>query len=773
MSVALAADRGELQRFVDATFAYADRDSFVSLRCFRDDIDGVALRDDWRSVRVTGNADDLVDAAEDLATLAAIDAAPTVFAPPVCTFKSADKADAANIANGLVITAELDSNPGAGRARLEAVLGPATVAVKSGGLWLDPETGQELPKLHLHWRLEKPTRTAIEHDFLKEANRLATTLAGGDPTAVPLVHPLRWAGSWHRKVTPRMACIVDGDIAREINLAEALGKLREAVKAAKPKNGHDPAPHKDFAAFAPAELLDITAAIACIPNDDRNVPAGASWKQWNDMGLRIYAATNGSDVGLALFIDWSKRSKAFNEPETRARWQHYATSPPTKTNAGASFNLAKQHYKDFLRPSELRKQVERDADGGNLPWPKPIGPDAYHGVIGDFVNLVEPHTEADPAALMFQYLAAIGNALGDKAWAVAERTRHYPALYALIVGDTAKARKGTSMAWVIRAMAEAAPAWRDECTTTGLSTGEGLIERVRDPEYERNKKTGEMELVHPGVKDKRLLVTEQEFSKPLRAMGRRENTLAAVLRSAWDGIPLGLMTRNRPIKATGATISMIGHITVAELRDELAEVHADNGLANRLLFVAVTRSKLLPLGGNLSDGDLTSVALKLGEAIKSCPAGRVGFDKVAERMWIDVYPQLSAAAPGIFGAVTARSEAQVLRVALIYALLDGQRHIGKAHLAAALEIIRYANDSALHIFGDATGNPAADTILAALRATPGGLTRSEINYNLFHRNARTDDIGKALALLVKLGKAYVVRTTTPGPGRPVEIWKAA
>ena len=51
-------------------------------------------------------------------------------------------------------------------------------------------------------------------------------------------------------------------------------------------------------------------------------------------------------------------------------------------------------------------------------------------------------------------------------------------------------------------------------------------------------------------------------------------------------------------------------------------------------------------------------------------------------------------------------------------LLDGQRHIGRAHLAAALEIIRYANDSALHIFGDATGNPAADTILNALRATP-------------------------------------------------------
>ena len=370
MSAALSADRGQLQRFIDATFAYADRDSFVSLRCFRDDVDGIALRDEWRCVRVTGNADDLVDAAEDLATLAALDAAPIVFAPPVCSFKTADKADAANLANGLVITAELDSNPAAGRARLEAVLGPATVVVESGGLWLDPETGELLPKLHLHWRLEKPTRTPIEHDFLKEANQLATTLAGGDPTAVPLVHPLRWAGSWHRKATPRMARIVDGDITREIGLADALNKLREAARALKPANGHDPAPPKDFAAFAPAELLDITAAIACIPNNDDDTPHGASWKQWNDMGLRIYAATGGSDVGLALWLDWSKRSKAFDEAETRARWRHYATNPPTKTNPGALFNLAKQHYKDFVRPSELRRQAERDASEP-ADWPPP------------------------------------------------------------------------------------------------------------------------------------------------------------------------------------------------------------------------------------------------------------------------------------------------------------------------------------------------------------------------------------------------------------------
>ena len=55
-------------------------------------------------------------------------------------------------------------------------------------LALDPKTGEEEDKLHLHWRLVQPTRTKIEHDFLRECNGLTCRLAGGDPTAISLVH---------------------------------------------------------------------------------------------------------------------------------------------------------------------------------------------------------------------------------------------------------------------------------------------------------------------------------------------------------------------------------------------------------------------------------------------------------------------------------------------------------------------------------------------------------------------------------------------------------
>jgi hypothetical protein len=344
----LLPDRDELARFVAALFCHADLDTFLSMRTFFDHKDGSALHESWLTARVTGNIDDIVDAAEDLAGIAAYEDEAIVFAPPITTFTNRDKADEASVANGLVISAELDSNPATGLEFVEAVIGPATVVMESGGLWLDEATGELVPKLHAHWRLAAPTRLRIEHDLLKEANRLATTLAGGDPSAVPFVHPLRWAGSVHRKAEPRLARIIQYRPEVEITLAEALTKLRAAATAAGKGNGHDPAQAK-FTGSPQAELVDIAVAVAVIPNDDSDEPKGTSWKLWDDMGLRIHAATGGSDWGLVIWMEWSRRStKKFNEDNTRKTW---AQLRPTRTGAGALF---KRHAKRTRCSKNLR-----------------------------------------------------------------------------------------------------------------------------------------------------------------------------------------------------------------------------------------------------------------------------------------------------------------------------------------------------------------------------------------------------------------------------------
>jgi hypothetical protein len=108
----------------------------------------------------------------------------------------------------------------------------------------------------------------------------------------------------------------------------------------------------------------------------------------------------------------------------------------------------------------------------------------------------------------------------------------------------------------------------------------------------------------------------------------------------------------------------------------------------------------------------------------------------------------------------------VIRLALIYALLDCTHQIDLAHLEAAMAVWAYCEESAIRIFGDSLGDPVADEILIALRRN-GSMTRTDIHH-LFGRHRPADQIGIALTLLLKTGRAKFEARQTGG--RPVETW---
>lgn len=124
------------------------------------------------------------------------------------------------------------------------------------------------------------------------------------------------------------------------------------------------------------------------------------------------------------------------------------------------------------------------------------------------------------------------------------------------------------------------------------------------------------------------------------------------------------------------------------------------------------------------------------------------------------------ASPGLFGAITTRAEAQVLRLSVLYAALDGDSAIRLPHLMAALAVWEYAEESVRYIFGDATGDPVADRIIEALRMH-GELARTQIS-QLSQRHTPTARISQALNLLAASGKARFETRRTEG--RPTEIW---
>jgi hypothetical protein len=382
---------------------------------------------------------------------------------------------------------------------------------------------------------------------------------------------------------------------------------------------------------------------------------------------------------------------------------------------------------------------------------------AYQGTAGRVVEAVAPHTEADPVAVLAQLLVAVGAMIGRGAYVAIEATRHHPNEFVVLVGDSAKARKGSSWDHVACLMDSIDPTFAAR-TSTGLSSGEGLIWALRDPAG-----------ADPGAKDPRLLVVEPEFAMVLKATGRDINTLSPVLRSAWDARPLALLTRTAPARASSPHLAVIGHITTAELVHHATSLEVANGLLNRFVFIACRRVRLLPEGGHPDPLSATNIpALLAARLTHMRNRGPMRFAPRARQAWPDIYAAMAECHPGLIGGILARAEAHVVRLSLLYALIDGAVAIDVEHLNAALALWDYSTRSVAMIFGAASGNPLAEQIHAALVAS-GGLTRTDVR-DLLNRNRPQTAIDEALAQLARAGRAHPARVVTGG--RPAQLWHA-
>ncbi len=404
---------------------------------------------------------------------------------------------------------------------------------------------------------------------------------------------------------------------------------------------------------------------------------------------------------------------------------------------------------------------------------------ALHGLAGELVRTIDPHTEADSAAILSNLLVLFGSALGRTPHTRVGDTRHGVNLNVVQVGESSKGRKDTAMATPRRLIGIVDREWESHRIITGLSSGEGLIWAVRDsiektePIREKRTVVGYQTVIEdPGVQDKRLLVIEEEFASVLQRARREGNTLSAVLRQAWDGHDLRVLTKTSPASSTAPHVSVVGHITRDELLRNLDSTEAANGFANRFLWVWVKRSKCLPEGGRVPEDQIVTLSRRLGQALQfGRRIDEIRRDDQAKALWKEVYAELSEGRPGLVGAITARAEAQVLRLSSLYALLAESPVICPEHLAAALAFWNYCEHSARFVFGDAVGNPVADRILKALRAN-GSMTQDGI-VNLWGRNVPAVAITAALETLVCAG--LVTSTLRPpdgGRGRPATVWMA-
>ena len=119
----------------------------------------------------------------------------------------------------------------------------------------------------------------------------------------------------------------------EIELGEALERLREVHALAAPRTGNEHDRDEEGRELT-APLSELKAAMAVIPNTDLD------WNAWNRIGMALWLASSGQ--GFDAFDTWSRKSSKYDAETTKARWEHYGTSPPQRIGAGTIFHLGNE-----------------------------------------------------------------------------------------------------------------------------------------------------------------------------------------------------------------------------------------------------------------------------------------------------------------------------------------------------------------------------------------------------------------------------------------------
>lgn len=418
---------------------------------------------------------------------------------------------------------------------------------------------------------------------------------------------------------------------------------------------------------------------------------------------------------------------------------------------------------------------DADSEKRIRQWPV-LSRVAMPGIVGEFIDLATNGSEADPAAVLLTFIPAMGCFMGPAPYHPIGAGRQPCRLFTLLVGASSKARKGTSAEPVKLLISmlrkQYSPLAGMNVSPGPIGSGEGLIFAVRDAGEKKKKDSDEPE--DAGVEDKRLLVFEGEFVNVINACNREGSTASGTTRNAWDSGDLEPLTKRERIKTTGAHISIVGHITENELRARMNKTDISNGFFNRFLFGCVRRSCLQPFPPVLNEQTpgLQNIVDRLGHAlIKALKTGEVLLHQDSRPVWAKLYRKLNNdVASGAFGDITSRADTQVLRIALIYALLDLSDCIMPAHLEAAAALWDYAESSARYLFSEVVEEEDSiqQRILSFLETGPKKQT--EI-YELFNRNVKASDYIASLKSLQSVGRITQQQASpTKGAGRPPVIW---
>lgn len=411
--------------------------------------------------------------------------------------------------------------------------------------------------------------------------------------------------------------------------------------------------------------------------------------------------------------------------------------------------------------------------------------DAFYGPLGEYARRTEHAIEIDNLTHLSHILTVAGTVIGRRVFCYGGHTRHHPNLYVLIVGETA-AGKGVSMD-LAKQLGEALNPGFDKLMSYNLASGSGLIKLVADghtgPWKKRSKNNRTQDVA---VVDKRRLVFVAEMMAAFTAKDRNGSTLGDELKNAWDGRTLE-NNANEQIRATNPHIAMIGHVTPADFHWSLHGNKRDlfNGFYNRILLIRAHNVRMLPF--YVPPPDCSDLFAKIRQSLSALgPAEeppvsprQVTWHQSAMADWEAFYCACKQGThPFLQGldGMSARLPPLVMRVALIWATLDGLPHITCEHLRAAKALCLESLNRVRELFAGNRGGgepnmPLVNKLESTFADHVGEWGPTEL-HNATGNKHNKADLAAAAKELVNAGK-WLSRPGKAGNGHPTTYYRVS
>lgn len=372
-----------------------------------------------------------------------------------------------------------------------------------------------------------------------------------------------------------------------------------------------------------------------------------------------------------------------------------------------------------------------------------IQEECFFGVAGLLANESAPQVGVSREAVLFQLLIFIGNMCEHKFHFNLGGSKLYLNDYLLIVGETSKAKKGTSLKTVKYFIEKINEEYYKTCIRTGVNSGEGLVNAVRDRVISlEEKKNGEIKetVLDEGGKSKTALFIEPEFSRLMKSGKRDGNTSTEILRQAWDGDYLEVVVKKDSCSSSDHHISMIGHITQNEFEFLNSNVDSTNGYLNRFLFCRIFNGSPVPLPKSFDSLSFSFMPrlFSVIAFIRNTGTEELKLEESAISFWEEIYSDFFYSPDDGFSELMARTPTHILKVAMIFSVLDCSYCISKDHLISAKAIVDYSNDSIRFIFSSPSKkkNNNERKVVEYISKKDGSVMRSEVMRELFNKKIK-------------------------------------